>query len=483
MDTLQRVAKNTLVMFLANIVTLLLGFAYSAYTARYLGPDRYGIISFALALTSLFGFFTDFGLGSLTVREVARDNSLANKFVGNIVLIKLILAISTFALIVLVVNVLGYPDGTKWVVYIIASSVFVGAFNSIFSSIFQAFEKIEYVSIGAILNSALMLLGAFIALKWEFGVIGFAFIYLFSSLIVFIYNFSVLSWKFFKPKIYINMDFWKPTLKESYSFGLTGLFVSIYWWIAPVMLSYMKGNEAVGWYNAAFRLIIVLLILPTVLNMSLYPVMSQLYISAKDSLRLAYEKYFKYMAILGMPLGIGTTLLADKIINFLFGDAFASSATILRILVWSAVFLFISSAPSRLLESSNKQLTLTKITGLCALINIALNLIMISYYSYVGASIAAVITEFISMVLGYVASARVGYSLTRNNIYHLAKTVIAGLLMGAFIITFSHIYLLLLIPVSAAFYFLVLYFIKGFDENDIDVFKSALKVIGARSNK
>ena len=87
------------------------------YTARYLGAAGFGILSFALAFTGIFGVFSDLGLGTLTVREVARDKSLASKYLRNIAVMKIILVVITFGLIALTINLLGYPEQTIKVVY------------------------------------------------------------------------------------------------------------------------------------------------------------------------------------------------------------------------------------------------------------------------------------------------------------------------------------------------------------------------------
>jgi O-antigen/teichoic acid export membrane protein len=474
MNVLQRVTKNTLAMLISNAVNLALGFTYAAYSARYLGPDGYGVIGTALALTSLFGFLTDLGIGQLMVREVARNKWLAIKFVGNVLIIKLILNALTFLSIVLAANILGYSALTKSVVYIITLSVAINAFNSIFTSIFQAYEKIEYISINSIINSVLMLAGAFLAINYGLDVIGFAFTYLFVSIICLLYSIGILFSKFFTPRIEADLNFWKSTISEALSFGLNGLFVSIYYWIAPVMLSYIKGSEAVGLYNAAFRLILVSLFLPTILSTSLFPVMSQFYVTAKDSMRLAYYKNFKYMAILAIPMGVGTTLLADRIIYLIFGSAFIDSANVLRILIWSAVFIFLSSASTMLLQSSNKQKTLMKITGLCAIINIIMNILLIPYYSYLGASIAATTTEFLALILVTISCAGIGYGLSKKSLCELIKIAGASLFMAGFIIFLRDLSLPALIPLSAISYFLVLYMLKGFEANDVEMFKSAL---------
>ena len=116
------------------------------YTARYLGAAGFGILSFALAFTGIFGVFSDLGLSTLTVREVARDKTLASKYLGNITVMKIILVIITFGLIAITINLLGYPEQTIKVVYLVALSVIFKAFSGMFYSISQAYEKMECVS-------------------------------------------------------------------------------------------------------------------------------------------------------------------------------------------------------------------------------------------------------------------------------------------------------------------------------------------------
>jgi O-antigen/teichoic acid export membrane protein len=222
MNTVQRIAKNSLVLLTSNIISKILGFFYVMYIARYLGVEGFGILSLALAFTGIFGVFTDLGLDTLTVREVARDKSLASKYLGNIAVMKIFLVIITFALIALTINLLGYPQQTIKIVYLVALSVVFGAFSSIFNSIFQAYEKMEYQSLGQILSSVLMLSGALFAISHGLDVIGFASIYFLVSAVILGYSFAVYTWKFSLPKIEIDFNFWKSTIKEALPFGLTG---------------------------------------------------------------------------------------------------------------------------------------------------------------------------------------------------------------------------------------------------------------------
>jgi len=241
MNIVQRIAKNTGVLLLSQIVSYILGFFYVMYAARYLGAEGFGILSFALAFTGIFGVFTDLGLRPLTVREVARNKSLAPKYLANVSAMKIILVSITFGLVALVINLLGYPKQTIKVVYLIALSVIFTAFSQMFYSIFQAFEKMEYQSLGQILNSALMLSGAIFAIKQGFSVIGFASLYFIASIAVLGYSLAVLRWKFSNPtlawsprKMEIDWSFWKPTIKEALPFGLSAIFVTVYFWIGKL---------------------------------------------------------------------------------------------------------------------------------------------------------------------------------------------------------------------------------------------------------
>ena len=474
MNTIQRIAKNTIVLFTANIISKVFSFFYVMYAARYLGAEGFGVLSFALAFMGIFGVFTDLGLSPLTVREVARDKPLATKYLRNITAIKVILVSIAFGLITVVINLMGCPEQTIRVVYFIALSVIFGAFTRIFYSIFQAFEKMEYQSLGQILNSILMFLGIIIAIKHDFNVIGFAFIYFMNSIIILGYSFSILRWKFANPiftstnKV-LEMDwvFWKFVIKEALPFGLAITFVMIFYWIDSVMLHFMKGDEVVGWYNAAYRLVLFLLFIPNAFISAIYPIMSKFYITSQDHLRLSLEKSFKYLTIIGVPIGVGTTLLAKKFILMIFGLEYTNSIIALQILVWSSVFIFMSQPFGNLLNCLNKQSIVTKITGICVVLNITLNLILIPKYSLTGASIATVLTEFGSLVLFFIWSLKIDYSIFNKKVaITTSKVVVASTIMGIFVMYFINLSLFVLLPLAVLLYFVVLYVINGIDKEE-----------------
>ena len=473
MNTVQRIAKNTGVLLMAEVVSKAFGFFFVMYTARYLGAEGFGILSFALAFTGIFGVFSDLGLSTLTVREVARDKTLASKYLGNIAVMKLILVVITFGLIAITINLLGYPNQTIKVVYLVALSVIFGTFSNMFNSIFQACERMEYKSVGTILNSVLLLVGALFAISQGFSVVSFASLYFIVSAIVLGYSLIVCVWKFTKPKLEGDWGFWKPTIKEALPFGLTGTFITIYVWTDSVMLSLMKGDEVVGWYTAAYRLVLALLFIPTAFNSAVFPLMSRFYISSGNSLKFMLEKHFKYMIIIGFPVGVGITLLADRFILLIFGAEYIPSIIVLQILTWAIVLIFARTALERVLESANRQIIVAEVFGSCALLNVILNVILIPKYSYIGAAWATLVTDFAVFALIFVWSLKIGYNiLNKRLICAVGKVLAASLLMGIFIEYFKDQNLMILIPIATIIYFGLNFLIKIFDEEDIKIMRN-----------
>jgi O-antigen/teichoic acid export membrane protein len=470
MNAVRTLAKNTTVLLVANIISYLLGFFTTLYTARYLGVEGFGVLSLALSITGIFAVFTDFGLSPLTTREVSRNKLLARKYIGNVIIIKILLAILTFALAILVVYILGYPQSVKTIVYLITLSIIFGSLTGIFNSIFQAFQKMEYISFNIILNSILMITGILTVIHYGLGIIALASVYFVSSGLILILIFIIYSWKFFLPKIDIDLNFWKPTLKEASFFGLSSIFVVIYFYIDSVMLSIMIGNSAVGIYNAASKLIFVLLFIPGVFLTSIFPLMSQHFESSKNLLKMEYEKSVKYLFAIAVFIFVYGFIFADKIILIIYGTEYGASILALQMLIFVVPIIFVTSLFGNILGAINKQRIITIVAGMIALFNIIVNLILIPKYSYLGASIATVLTEGLGFILMYIYISK--YFLKISVTQNILKTVICGILTILVIYYLKiNINWILAAILGVFIYLLILYLLKIITKEDLEILK------------
>ncbi len=473
MNTIQKIGKNVGVIFFAQILTYLLGFITVIYTARYLGANGFGSISLALSLSAIFGVVVDMGLSTLMVREISRNRLLANKYVSNTAVMKIFLAFITFGLLAVAVNIIGYTPLVRDIIYIITLSVIINAFYGIFTSIFQASERMEYLSLANILNSVVLLAGTVTVIHYGFSIIYLAFVYVFTSSLVFIYALVIYLWKFSDFKFELDLSFWKPTIKEAWPFGIITISGMLYTYTDSILLSIFKGTQAVGYYSAAYRLMYLVLFIPTTINTAVFPVMSRLYAdSSKESLNLLYERYFKYMIIIAIPVGLATTILAKRITLLIYGAGYTPSIESIQILIWAIVFTFAGAAYIQLLQSTNKQMIITKISIICLLMNIIINLILIPRYSFIGASIATFITEVILVGSVIFIVYRIGYGISYKIVLKdISKVLIASLIMLLFVWYFSSLNLIILVVSAAVIYLIVLYLVKGIDEVDISLVK------------
>jgi O-antigen/teichoic acid export membrane protein len=475
MNVAQRILKNTGILSIAQIISYVLVFFYTIYIARYLGAEGFGILSFAIAIVGIFTILTDLGISTLTVRDVARDRSLGPKYLGNGLVIKVILAVVSFGLIALAVNLLNYPSETITVVYFIALSTIFGSIASFIFSIFQAHEKMEFQGLGQILNGVLMFSGVFIAIDMSLDVVGFSFVYFITSLISLIYSLLIYIWKFSLPPVEVDRVFWGKLLKGAIPFGITGIFVTIYYWIDSVMLSVMAGNEVVGWYNASYKVIFLFLSFQSLFIVSIFPVLSSFYKTSRESLKYAYERSFKYMLIISIPIAIFGTLVADKIILLIYGPDFMPSIVALQILIWTVVFMFINNISGNFLGSINQQVVVSKVAAVGAVVNIVLNLVLIPKFSYVGSSFATVFTELMILpILVYVVH-KYRYTSVSPLVKDLPKILVSGLAMSLFIIYFSYLNLFILLLASSIIYLGVIFITRTLDEDDIVLIRNIIQ--------
>jgi O-antigen/teichoic acid export membrane protein len=394
MSSAKRVARNTSLLTIGQIINYGEGAIYAILVARYLGANGLGILNLGLALTAVFGVLATFGLTMLTTREVAKDRSLASKYVANLIPMQVLLGLATIGLIVVLVNAVGYSQQTIYVVYILSVGIIVSSLSSLLLAVFQAFEQLEFQSAALVITSVVPLCGVVIAIQLHLNVVAFALLSLLAggtgSVVGLVYVYATCVRRFFVPRLEADFSFWKGILTEAWPMAATGVGVIIFFRIDVVMISVIHGTTAVGFYSVAYTLSEASLVVPTVFITSLFPVLSRLLRDSKHSFRDVCAQAIKYMIYLALPMAFFVTLWAKPIVSLLYGARFDPSVVALQILIWFAALMYVSAILGTALVAANLQKLGLKITIFSAVLNICLNVILIPKYSYFGASFATV---------------------------------------------------------------------------------------------
>lgn len=474
MSVINNIAKNTFVLFISQIIISVFGFFSSILAAKYMGVDGFGVLSLAIAIGAIFGVFSDLGLSTLNTREVARNKRLANTYLSNASVIKLFLAILTFLLLFIFLNLVDYPDIVRIVSYIIILSTIINSFSGLIFSTFQAYEKMEYQALGGILSSALLFIGFLLVIFKGQGVLAFAFVYLIASTITLIYASTILILKFFKFKTEFDLKFSKKMIKEALPLSIALIFAVINFRIDAIILSLLKGSVAVGYYSAPYRLMEFLTYIPIVFTSAIYPVLSRFHLSSSFSMKLSYELSFKYLLILSLPIAFQTTILSKNIILLVYSTNFTQSILVLQILIWTIPFIFLTYLLGTVITSINKQNLLYRVMAVSMSLNIILNLLLIPKFSYLGSSLVTVITEFVVFILYF---HYVSKFVSKIKIHRIILKPLFGIFFMSLTILYLKLNLLILIPVATILYFIILIILKTFSKEEYLMFKKILSMI------
>ncbi len=474
LSTVQKVAKNTGIVLAGDVVFRLVSLVVIIYLARYLGTAGFGKYNFVFAYLAFFGVIADLGLQSIIVRDLARNPEMAPNLIGNAYFIRLILTVLAVVLSIVVITLMSYPPDTTTYVCIAAFTLLFISFSDFYATIFQANLKMEYTTIVKLifkfLSAGLILWIIFIHGTLIQVMIALVFSEMIKTSLSYIF-----SRKFVRPRFKIDFGLWKYLFREALPIALSSVIGIIYFRIDIVMLSMMIGDAEVGLYSAAYKLSEPLFLIPAALTISLFPVMSVLFKTSKEGLFKSYRLSFKYLFIIMLPIAIGTTLIADKVILLIYGTDFVDSAIALKILIWTLIFVPINRLFGNLLIAIGKQKLHTITMALSAIGNIILNIILIPVMSFIGASIATVMTSIVVFIISYYFVSRKLHILPIHKI--VIKPTIGGLSMCPFIyyLLLLNYNIFLIIFLAPIIYLTALLVLKTFSEEDLDIIK---KIIG-----
>ncbi len=472
----RRVAKNTIFLAVADISGKLTTFVFFLVAARALGVEKFGVFSFALAFVSMFSVLTDFGLGQLTAREIARDYNVASRYVSNAVAIKLTATAIVLAVVALTINLLGYPKSTVRVVYICSFVIIDSAFTSFYRLVFQGFERTVFVALGRALQIVLMTVGLFVLSRGPVSIECYAWFYIGVALAIAVFVWSLASLFLVKPGLSFDLLEWKRMLKAALPFGLAAVLIMFYYWNGSTLLSKMKGDLAVGFYSAPFRLVLGLTFLSSAFAGATYPVMSRVFVTARQRLPRVVERSLRYMVVLAVPLGVLGVTLARPIILFLYGANFELSVQVLRVLVWWGAFMYLNSLLGHYFLSVNRPRTVMVQAALSLVVNLVLNLVLIPRLGALGAAVSIAAAEVVGFAFLFVnqlrTSGKVRVTVFLN---FVARAFAAAVVIAPIAWLAARWHALAGLSIALLGYFGLLLLFRGVGRDDLDMLRLMLR--------
>ena len=284
------IAKNFAFLYIGEVLGQILSFFLVVAIARYFGDVGLGKYSFAFSFVSVFLIIADMGLPTLVTKEVARNKKLTKLHLTKTFTLKLLLNIGTFIITIAAIFITRRDYETILLVALASVAMFFFNLGGIYRAIFQAYEIMEYEAYMKIVERIIAVsLGIFLIYK-GYGMIALFLVLIFSNASYFIMTHILTKRKISGISLSVDAESWKKNLKGSIHFWITLVFIILYFKIDTIMLTFMKGFEATGLYNAAVKIIEVITRLPFLLNVAIFPSFSKFYNVSKNKTRLLYEK-------------------------------------------------------------------------------------------------------------------------------------------------------------------------------------------------
>jgi O-antigen/teichoic acid export membrane protein len=383
-----------------KILRMFVGLFVGIWVARYLGPEQFGLLSYAQSLVFLFTAIATLGLDGIVVRELVKDESRREELLGTAFGLKFIGAILILPVLWLAVQLTSNDTYTNLLVFIIASATVFQSFNVI-DFYYQAKVKSKYVALANTLALGVSSVIKIILILTGAPLMAFAAMVTFDAFVlslglVFFYKVSsrgrLFSWQF-------RVSTARRLLKDSWPLILSGLVISVYMKIDQVMIKEMLNSDAVGQYAAAVRLSEAWYFIPMVIANSVFPAI----INAKKVSNQLYlqrlQRLYTLMVWMAIGIALPMTFLSNWLTTLLYGQEYQEAGPVLMVHIWAGVFVFLGVAFSKYLTSENLVVKSFYRTTAGAVVNIALNFFLIPVYGILGAAIATLLGQMFANLI------------------------------------------------------------------------------------
>jgi O-antigen/teichoic acid export membrane protein len=417
----------------SQVITGAFGFLLLLFLPRYLGTVDYGRLYLAISIQGIFQMFISFGGRYFIPKEVARDRTRTADLLVNSIAMRVVLWGVSMLAMILLGYIANYPVETRLLIMILGVAMLWEGIKLVLWCCFQGHEQMKYPVLGSILERSFVTGVGILALLLHADAVGIAIIMAVGSLL----NFLVCM-KFI-PRIvekFPKVD-WRAAygmLRPEVPYFLFSVFGVIYFRIDAVMLSLLTPADVVGWYGASYRLFDILMFLPSIFNIALFPVLARLWGNEKETLALTTQRSLELMLAAAIPIAVIIFAFAHEIIELFFGlNAYGPSVVLLQIFGLGVIIIYVNFVLGTTVFATDKQRQWTLVSFIAIFLNVGMNYFLIPYTQArqgnggIGAAIATLLTELYILLSALVL---IGPSVFQNaHALDIGKGIGSGIIM------------------------------------------------------
>jgi O-antigen/teichoic acid export membrane protein len=469
---MSRILSNSMILMGAEVIRKVLRLLLVVVAARILGDDVYGRFAWSMGTTMLFWILADMGIHQLIIREISRRPGEVKKILANGLAVKLLLSAGTGGALILLITLLGRPHEVFLTTVILTGSLLFMSFLELFKSIFHAFQRMIYDGLMTLLETVLIVGGGLAVIASGGGIISLAWVYMIAFALTMVCAMLIVIRKFTPIAVEWNRETVRYLVREGLPIGINHFFAMVYTYVDTFMLGLMINDEVVGWYNAAFRLRFAMQFIGASIVKAVYPPLSASYHENRDTFTHLFERAFKVLLFFGIAMAVVVSIEAERIMLFFFTEEYRPGATVLQIMVWALVFVFLNLLMAHTTRASDRQRFSARVVAVGAFFNVALNAFLIPAMSFRGAAYATLATEGLTFTAHLIYLNR---NLVRPPLFSQLPKLVIIMAVPVLYLHFIHAHVAIQVPAAFGLIAVMAWLVRYFDPQELNLLRTVLR--------
>lgn len=464
MATARSIASNFSVQLIGKVLSVLIGLICVAILTRTLGTEAFGEYTTTVTYLQMFSIVVDFGLTLTLIVMISRQGIDEERIVGNFLGLRLVSGFVMFSLAPIAVLLLPWSPTIQTAVLVGALAYFLMGCASMLVGVFQRHESMWRAVLAELLNRAVLLALVVLFAVTSPGVVEMIFASVIANAL-----WLILMVQFASPFVKIRPLFewsqWMFILKHSWPIAVSIIFNLLYLKGDILFLAYFRDQTEVGLYGAAYRILDVMTVLPTMLMGLVLPSLVAMWSTGHaQEFRARVAHIFDVFALVVIPVVVGAQLTSTELMTLIAGSDFAQAGSILTWLIFALIGVFLGTLYGHLVVAINKQRIMTWGYIFVAVVSIIGYLLYIPPYGMWGAVVVTLVSEALIALITFTVVYRTSGSLP--NFSTLLKAVVASAVMYLALVKLD-VPVLIDLLVGAVVYAAALFALKAVTTKDL----------------
>ncbi len=357
--------------------------------AHTIGSAALGRLLSVISFVWIFWMLIDAGLSELFIRDVAFQRSLFATYANFFLRLKAFLAVAALLLMTLIAGWYAPMRDEVVLVILFGLALIAESYATLFRAVFRIQERMHWEAALWAIDGAFKLCAVGVVL-WRVPGVDPVLTISISWLAVSLLGCGVAAWSVRRwwPTVVIGTDYraWPAILQRSipfvlvYGFSLLSLRSMIF------LVSIFRGHFDAGQFGAGERILEGLLVLPIAVAQVLLPVSARLGATSRAELRRITLRALLGLFCCGLAIAMVLTAWGPWLVTRVYGKGFASTGSLMLLLGWIAIPLFLKPVVEKILSGLHRQGIVWKWYLMAMLGNVAVAFAVVPSYGLTGAA-------------------------------------------------------------------------------------------------